>query len=207
MSKLIRVILADDHALVLEGLRSLLAAEPDMTVIATATDGERLLEAVERFHPDIVVSDIRMPYLDGINSLPHIRRISSSVKVLFLTAYADDETLQAALSSGVDGLLYKTDPPQQTIRAIRQIIAGQMIFPAAARRWLTSSESQKPQIILSQRKNEVLALIAEGMSNAQVAQQLQISVSTVKFHLQNIYQTLGVSNRTEATHWYLKNSK
>jgi len=206
MSKSIRVVLADDHALVLEGLRSLLAAEPNMTVIATATDGERLLEAVERFHPDVVISDIRMPYLDGINSLPHIRRISATVKVLFLTAYADDDTLQAALSSGVDGLLYKTDPPNQTIQAIHQVMDGQMIFPAAARRWLSASESQEARIILSQRKNEVLALISEGMSNAQVAQQLQISVSTVKFHLQNIYHTLGVRNRTEATHWYLKNN-
>jgi DNA-binding NarL/FixJ family response regulator len=207
MNKPIRVVLADDHALVLAGLRSLLAAEPDITVIATATDGERLLEAVERFHPDIVVSDIRMPYLDGINSLPHIRRISTDVRVLFLTAYTDDDTLQAALSSGVDGLLYKTDPPEQTIQAIRQVMAGQMIFPAAARRWLRASESQKPQIMLSQRESEVLTLIAKGMTNTQVARQLQVSVSTVKFHLQNIYRMLGVNNRTEATHWYLKNKK
>jgi DNA-binding NarL/FixJ family response regulator len=205
MDRPIRVVLADDHALVLEGLRSLLAAEPDITVIATATDGERLLEAVERFHPDVVISDIRMPYLDGLNSLPHIRRISPTVRVLFLTAHADDDTLQTALSSGVDGLLLKTEPPEQTIQAIRQVMAGQIVFPAAARRWLSNPQSQKPQIILSQRETEVLTLVSEGMTNTQVANQLQISVSTVKFHLQNVYHTLGVNNRTEATHWYLKN--
>jgi len=128
------------------------------------------------------------------------------VRVLFLTAHTDDDTLQAALSSGVDGLLLKTDPPEQTIQAIRQVMAGQMIFPAVARRWLSDSESQKPQIILSQRENEVLTLVSEGMTNTQVARQLQVSVSTVKFHLQNIYRTLGVNNRTEAGHWYLKNN-
>lgn len=205
LHKPIRVVIADDHALVLEGLRSLLAGESDIRVIATATDGERLLDAVNRFHPDVVITDIRMPYMDGLTSLKEIRRVRPATRVLLLTAYTDEETLQTAVSSDADGLLLKTDPPQQTIHAIRQVMAGQLVFPAAARRWLFQPPvTTQPSIQLSEREQDVLKRIAQGMSNGMVAQQLQISVSTVKFHLQNIYRTLNVRNRTEAGHWYLK---
>ncbi len=203
MNKPIRVVLADDHALVLEGLRSLLAAEPDIIVIATATDGERLLDAVERFHPDVVVTDIHMPYLDGLASLQTIRQRQPTIYILLLTAYSDSDTLRAALAARADGLLLKSDPPERVAEAIRQITSGQLVFPAAARHWLSDSQPTTPDITLSERENEVLALAAEGLSNAQIAHRLHISQNTVKFHLQNIYQQLGVSNRTEASRWYL----
>ncbi len=205
MNEPIRVILADDHALVLEGLRSLLAAEPDIHIIATATDGDRLLEAVRRFQPDVVIADIQMPYLNGLQSLPEIRRFSPATRVLFLTAYSDDETIQAVLSARADGLLLKTDPPEQTAPAIRQAAAGQMVFPAAARRWLFAPRSRQPEVTLSARELEVLAVVAQGLTNAQAAQKLHVSENTVKFHLQNIYQRLNVNNRTEASRWYLQN--
>ncbi|NKQ36331.1 MAG: response regulator transcription factor [Chloroflexi bacterium] len=205
MNEPIRVILADDHALVLEGLRSLLAAEPDIHIIATATDGDRLLEAVRRFQPDVVIADIQMPYLNGLESLPEIRRLSPTSRVLFLTAYSDDETIQAVLAARADGLLLKTDPPEQTAPAIRQVMAGQLVFPAAARRWLFAPRSPLPEIALSARELEVLAVVAQGLTNAQAAQKLHVSENTVKFHLQNIYQRLNVNNRTEASRWYLQN--
>jgi DNA-binding NarL/FixJ family response regulator len=200
----IQVVIADDHALVLEGLRSLLTAEPDINVIATATDGERLLEAVGRFQPDVVISDIQMPYLDGFHCLPQIRRLSPQTHVLFLTAYTDGQTIQSALAAGADGLLLKTAPPEQTVQAIRQVMAGQMVFPAAARRWL-GMEREETAVTLSERENEVLTLVAEGLTNDQVARQLHVSANTVKFHLKNIYEQLNVTNRTEASRWYLKN--
>lgn len=202
MSEPARVVLVDDHALVLEGLRSLLAAEPDIHVIATATDGERALDAVERFHPDVVVMDIQMPHMDGLTCLQHIRRVSPETRVLIMTAYTDGQTLQSVLAARADGLVLKTDPPAQTVQAIRQVAAGQLVFPAAARRWLGGVEEHAPPSPLSARENEVLALVAEGLSNAEVAARLHISENTVKFHLQNIYQRLGVSNRTEASHWF-----
>lgn len=205
MDKPIRVVLADDHALVLEGLRSLLAAEPDILVIATATDGERLLDAVERFHPDVVVTDIQMPYLDGLASLQTIRQRHPGVTILLLTAFSDGDTLRAALAARADGLLLKSDPPERVAEAIRQITSGQLVFPAAARHWLSGSHTAVPPIPLSERENEVLALVAEGLTNAQIAHRLHISQNTVKFHLQNIYQQLGVRNRTEASRWYLDN--
>jgi len=204
MSKTIRVVVADDHALVLAGLRSLLAAEPDISLLATATDGERLLDAVERFKPDVVISDIHMPYMDGLTSLPKIREINPQTRVLFLTAFNDGQTLQTVLTAGADGLLLKTAPPEQTIQAIRQVMAGQVIFPAAARRWLLKA-TLKETISLSNREVEVLAHVAKGLTNARVAKNLNITENTVKFHLQNIYQRLKVSNRTQASRWYHEN--
>lgn len=202
-SKPITVILADDHALVLGGLRSLLAPEPDIVVLATATDGERLLEAVQRFLPDVVVTDIQMAYLDGLTCLPKIRRLSPTTRVLFLTAYTDGQTLQSVLTSDADGLLLKTDPPEQVASAIRQVMTGQLIFPAVARRWLGTTPSREPDLTLSDRETDVLSLLAEGLPNSQIARRLHVSENTVKFHLQNIYQRLGVNNRTEASRWFL----
>ncbi|MGB0385701.1 MAG: response regulator [Ardenticatenaceae bacterium] len=204
MSNSIGVVVADDHALVLAGLRSLLAAEPDISLLATATDGERLLDAVERFTPDVVISDVHMPYMDGLTSLPKIRKINPQTRVLFLTAFNDGQTLQTVLAAGADGLLLKTAPPEQTIQAIRQVMAGQLIFPAAARRWLLRA-APKEAISLSDRELEVLAHVAKGWTNLRVAKSLSISENTVKFHLQNIYQRLGVSNRTQASRWYHEN--
>jgi DNA-binding NarL/FixJ family response regulator len=205
MNKPIRVVLADDHALVLEGLRNLLMVESDITVLATTTDGERLLEAVARFQPDVVITDIQMPYLNGLDSLKKIRESSPETRVLLLTAYTDSATLQSAVEARSDGLLLKTAPPEQAAHAIRQVMAGQLVFPTAARRWLFNSQREQPAITLSHRELEVLTLVAQGLTNAQVAARLQISQNTVKFHLQNIYQQLGVSNRTEATFWYTQN--
>lgn len=204
MDKPIRVILADDHALVLEGLRSLLGPEEDVVVLATATDGERLLDAVDRFRPDVVVTDIQMPYMDGVTGLAKIRQSYPEMRILVLTAYSDAETMRAVLQSGADGLLFKTDPPEQTVRAIRQVMEGQMVFPAAARRLMFQPVAETAVLTLSDREKEVLAAIAEGLTNVQAAERLHISENTVKFHLQNIYQRLGVTNRTEAARWYLQ---
>lgn len=203
MSHKISIILADDHALVLEGLRSLLAAEADMQVLATATDGERLLDAVRRFQPDVIIADVQMPFMSGLDCLAEIRRAQLQTRVLFLTAYADAEMMQVLLTAGADGLLLKTDPPQQAVHAVRQVMSGQLVFPAAARRWLYAP-APKPVITLSERELEVLALVAEGLSNKQISARLHISGNTVKYHLQNIFTQLAVSNRTEASRWYLQ---
>lgn len=203
MSEPLRVALADDHELVLEGLRGLLAHEPDMEVVSTATDGASLLSAIERLRPDVVVLDLQMPAPDGASCLAEIRRRGLPVRVLVLTAFGDGESIQSALEGGADGFALKTAPPRQTIEAIRQVGQGYLVFPPAARKWLRG-HWRDPGPALSEREWEVLELVARGYTNVQIAEALRLSDNTVKFHLQNIYQKLGVSNRTEAAGYYFR---
>lgn len=202
-----RILLGDDHELVLEGLRSLVEAEPDMRVIATATNGRQVIDAVRRDPPDVVVMDLEMGEMNGLRCLEVIRRESPGVRVLVLTAYGDGESMRAALEGGADGFALKTEPPQQTVASIRQVCRGQLVFPLAARKWLLRSESPGDATTPSARETEILALVSEGLTNAQIAHRLRVSDNTVKFHLQNLYLKLGVRNRTEATAWYLREGR
>ncbi|MFQ5889789.1 MAG: response regulator [Gemmatimonadota bacterium] len=204
MSQRIRVVLADDHELVLEGLRSLLDAESDIEVVATATTGQALMEAVRAHRPDVAVVDLVLGEPDGLACLERIRSEGHPVRVLVLTAYSDGESMRAALEGGADGYALKTEPPQQTVTSIRQVQAGQLVFPLAAKRWLLGGSAPAGSGQLTDREREVLALVAEGLTNAQIARRLRVSGNTVKFHLQNLYMKLGVSNRTEAAARYLK---
>lgn len=202
----IRVILADDHALVLEGLRSMLHAEDDIEVVAIANNGEELLRLLRQSQVDVVVLDLQMPGMDGLTCLERIREEALPVKVLVLSAFNDGDSIQSALEKEADGFALKTEPPQQTVASIRQVYSGQLVFPQAAKRWLRTHRQRpsNPADELSEREAEVLSLVAQGLTNAQIAQRISVSDNTVKFHLQNIYQKLDVSNRTEAAGVYYK---
>jgi DNA-binding NarL/FixJ family response regulator len=202
----IRTILADDHELVLQGLRSLLEDVPDIQVVGLAHDGEELLTQLEALLPDVVVMDLQMPY-SGLTVLAEIRRRGLPVRVLVLTAFSDGESLQAAIQLEADGFALKTEPPGQVIEAIRQVAQGRLVFPRAAQRWLISSDqpgANLPQFELSPREVEVLAYVAQGLTNPQIAGKLHVSENTVRFHLKNIFEKLGVANRTEAAAWYFQ---
>jgi DNA-binding NarL/FixJ family response regulator len=203
----VRIVIADDHPLVLEGLHGLLAGEPDMDVIATATDGERALDAVRRFTPDVLILDLEMPYMGGLQCLVELRRQELPVRVLVLSAFGDAHTLRTAIENGADGFALKTGAAEATLAAIRQVAHGQLAFPQAARRWLTASQnSASATDQLTDREEEVLALLAQGSSNSQIAAALSLSESTVKFHLRNLYLKLNVTNRTEAAARYHRRS-
>lgn len=198
----IRIVLADDHELVLEGLRGLLQGEPDMEVIGTATNGQRLMEVVHQLEPDLVVVDLQMPSMDGLEVLERIRQEKLPVRVLLLTAFGDGEAMQRALELEADGFALKTDPPRQTVAAIRNVAHGHLVFPRGALRGGVGQAPTNPLSSLSDREREFLALVAEGQTNAQIADRLSVTDHTVKFHLQNIFQKLGVTNRTEAARLY-----
>lgn len=204
MTPPIRIILADDHELVLEGLRSLVEAERDMQVVSAATTGTLLLDAVHRLKPDVVVLDLEMGEPGGLRCLDEIRERHPAVRVLVLTAYSDGESMRAAFEGGAAGFALKTEPPQQTVSSIRQVHRGQLVFPQAARRWLLRTPAASDNGQTTARENEILSLVAEGLTNAQIAHRLRVSDNTVKFHLQNLYLKLGVRNRTEAAAHYLK---
>ncbi len=202
MRKPLRVVLADDHELVLEGLRGLLANEADIEVVGTASDGASLIKLVEREQPDVAVVDLQMP-MDGLTALQEIRRRNFPVRVLVLTAFGDGESIQSALEGGADGFALKTAPPRQTLEAIRQVGHGYLVFPPAARKWLQGHQPD-PGPELSAREWEVLEQLAKGLTNSQIAAAMTVSENTVKFHLQNIFQKLGVNNRTEAAGYYFR---
>jgi DNA-binding NarL/FixJ family response regulator len=201
----IRIVLADDHALVLEGLRGLLEREPDMEVAGAFTDGVALLDALERDCPDVVVLDIEMPAQGGLSCLEAIRRAAWPVKVVILTAFGDGSTLQSAWAGQADGFALKTDPPRQTVATIRNVAHGQIVFPRAVRQAAVSAGQPTQRLSqLTRREYGVLELLADGLTNAQIAERLTVQESTVKFHVQNIFQKLGAANRTEAANIYLR---
>ena len=197
-----RIILADDHALVIEGLRGLLSREPDMEVVATVTDGAALLDELQYTRPDVVVLDLQMPERDGFSCLEAIRRQELPVKVVILSAFGDGGSLQTAWEQQADGFALKTDPPRQTVATIRNVAHGQIVFPRAVRQ----AAGQTTELLgrLTGRERDVLRLLADGLMNAQIAERLSVQESTVKFHIQNIFQKLGVTNRTEAAQIYFR---
>lgn len=203
----IQIILADDHALVLEGLRGLLARELDMEVVATVTNGEALLDELQYTRPDVVILDLQMPGRDGFACLAEIRRTGLPVKVIILSAFGDGGTLQTAWEQQADGFALKTDPPRQTIATIRNVAQGQIVFPRAVRQATRDEPKGGPLGLLTERERDVLRLLAEGQTNAQIADRLSVQESTVKFHAQNIFQKLGVANRTEAAQVYFRGTQ
>lgn len=205
MSEKIRLILADDHALVLQGLTTLLEQIPDMEVVATAHNGDELLNLLGQHQVDVVVMDLQMPY-HGLTALAEIRQRGMAVHVLVLTAFGDGDSIRSALELEAEGFALKTESPTQTVEAIRQVAQGRLVFPRAAQRWL--AVQQKPQIqaesLLSPREIDVLKQVARGLTNPEIAGQLNVSENTVRFHLKNIFEKLGVTNRTEAAAWFFQ---
>lgn len=210
MANPIRVALADDHSLVLDGLKQHLADTEDIQVVAAVTDGAALLLAIEAYEPDVAVTDLVMGGMDGFAALAEIRQRNLPVRVLVLTALADGESLQRAIDLEADGIVLKTEPPRQTVEAIRQVAAGQVVYPRAVHNWLLrrASRQQPPRSPshsddLSEREQEILALIAQGKPNQEIATELHLSENTIKYYLKNIYRKLQITNRTEAARVYL----
>lgn len=198
----IRVLLADDHAIVLEGLRALLEGESDMAVVAVTTDGAKVVPLVAQHRPDVVVLDLELGGVKATDLLAALAGHSPTPKVLILTAYTDGESVRSVLDAGADGLAFKTESPQQTLAAIRQVHAGQLVFPQAARRWMQERGTGVAGDV-TPREREVWRLIAAGLRNHDIAQKLGLSDNTVKFHVQHLFLKLGVKNRTEAALRYV----
>lgn len=208
VSSRIRIILADDHIVVLQGLRGLLEAESDLQVVALAQNGDELLECLEKYEADVVVMDLEMPY-HGFKALEAIRQRKWPVRVVVLTAFGDGDSIQSALELGAEGFALKTESPVQLTEAIRQVANGRLIFPRAVQRWLisrrvVSAKSGETADGLSIREWDVLTHASRGMTNTEIALQLGVSENTVRFHLKNIYNKIHVTNRTEAAAWFFE---
>lgn len=203
---MIRVLLVDDHPLVLEGLRGLMDAEADVEVVATTTQGNYVTDLVRLHRPDVVVLDLELGDVSGFEVLKRLKAQRVPTRVLVLTAYGDGESMRAAIEHEADGIALKTDSPARTIDALRAVSSGALVYPQAARRWMRApvERSAYGPGALSEREREVWALLASGLSNRVIARKLGVSPSTVKFHTQNLFQKLGVNNRTAAAVEYEK---
>jgi NarL family two-component system response regulator LiaR len=195
----IRVVVADDHKVVRAGIRELLSDEPDIEVVGEARDGREALELALAQRPHVVVMDINMPVLSGVEATRQIRAAAPSVRVLVLTAYQDDPYIYGLLDAGASGYILKTAEGQEIIRAVRATAAGQSaIDPAIAPRLIARITHPPTTDALTERELAVLRLAARGQTNKQIGVALQISDRTVQNHLANIYGKLGVASRTEA---------
>jgi DNA-binding NarL/FixJ family response regulator len=200
----VRILIADDHPVFRFGLRALLGAESDFTVVGEATTGEETLALAEALQPDVILMDINMPGLNGIEATRRALEVSPGIGVLIITMFEDDASVFAAMRAGARGYLLKGAAGEETIRAIRSVSEGEAIFsPSVARRliqYFSAPPVEQAPLFpeLTEREREVLQLIAQGYTNAAIAERLTLSPKTVRNHVSNIFGKLQVAGRAEA---------
>jgi DNA-binding NarL/FixJ family response regulator len=201
----ISVLVADDQSMVRAGFRMLLGGEDDIDVVAEARNGSEAVEKAARFQPTIVLMDIRMPELDGLEATRRILAADADARILILTTFDLDEYIYEALSAGASGFVLKDDPPEQLIAAIRTVAAGDaLLSPAVTKRvikqFARTQRAERPEGLddLTEREREILLLVASGLSNAEIGEQLYIGETTVKTHVTHILQKLDLRDRVQA---------
>ena len=201
----IRVLVADDQSMVRAGFRMLLEGEQDIEVIAEAINGRDAVEKARRLHPTVVLMDIRMPELDGLQATRHILAADNTARILILTTFDLDEYVYEALVAGASGFVLKDEPPEQLIAAIRTVAAGDALLSPTVTKRVIRQFTRIPRPTppkefdeLTTREQEVFRLIANGLSNTEIARQLYISDTTVKTHITHILQKLNLRDRVQA---------
>ncbi|HYM57090.1 MAG TPA: response regulator transcription factor [Solirubrobacteraceae bacterium] len=199
---MIRVLIADDHAVVRQGLRAFLELQDEIEVVAEAADGEEALDAVQRLAPDVVLMDLVMPRLDGIEAIRRLRERTPSARVIVLTSFGDERVLPA-IRAGAAGYLLKDVQPPELVRAIRTVHGGESLLAPAVTATVMEQLAREgggraAGASLTEREREVLALIARGLSNKRIAQELGVAEKTVKAHVGSILGKLDVADRTQA---------
>ena len=198
---MIRVLLVDDHQVLRVSLARLLDAEEDIEVVGTAGDGPGGVALAEERHPDVVLMDLSMPGMDGVEATRQILGLGFGPNVVVLTSFSDRQRIHDALDAGATGYLLKDAEPDEVVKAVRAAAKGDWPLDPRAARLLLGDGVGQPQTRLSGREMEVLGLVAEGLANKAIARHLHITERTVKAHLTRIYEQLGVSDRTQAALW------
>lgn len=195
---MIRVLVADDHAVVRAGIVALLGSEPDIEVVGEAVDGVEAVELAASLTPDLVVMDVRMPRLTGDEATARILAETPGVRVLVLTTYESDASILAAIEAGASGYLLKAAPAEELLAGVRSVAAGEVALSPAIAAQLVARMRQPALPTLTPRETEVLRLVAAGLTNKQIGERLHLGEATVKTHLLRTFDKLGVSDRTRA---------
>lgn len=202
---MIRVVLVDDHRLVRHGLEQLLSAADDIDVVGSAAEGTEALELVETFRPEVVLMDLQMPGMDGVEATRRIQALHPATQIVVLTSFSDRERIMDAVDAGAVGYLLKDVDPADLLDGVRAAARGESpLHPKAARELLTarsSGHTPTGAADLTPRELEVLQLVRQGLANKQIARRLGISERTVKAHLTSVFQRIGVADRTQAALW------
>ena len=217
----IRIVVADDHPIFRDGLCKLLALEEDFEVVAQAQDGRQVLEVLQQFEPDILLLDLKMPGLDGLATLQRLQAVKNKTRVIVLTASDDKTEFVQAMKLGTSGIVLKQTATELLIKSIRKVHAGEIWLDshttqAVIRQFVANEEPPQPpptsqvrdreRSPLSQREREIVALVAQGFKNKEMAEKMFISEQTVKNHLHNIFDKLGVSDRLELALYAIHNN-
>lgn len=201
MTEKIRVLIADDHPIVRRGLRTVLRTQPDMELVGEAENGAQATRLIREQAPDIALLDLQMPQQDGLAVIEEVTRAHIPTRVVLLTSFPDDERVIAALRAGATGILLKDSPPRDLLDALRRVAQGETVLhPAIATRMLMEIKQPRQALddLLTLREKQVLSLLALGMTNTEIAEQLAVSVRTVTAHIRAILDKLHLTNRTQA---------
>jgi DNA-binding NarL/FixJ family response regulator len=202
----IRVLIADDHAVIRTGLAQLVSAIDDVELVGTAGNGQEAIELCAGSAPDVVLMDLEMPVVDGIEATRQIKAQHPEVAVVILTSFSDRARILGALDAGAAGYLLKDVEPDDLARAIHAAAGGDVpLDPKAARALLSARTTSSPGDALSEREREVLLMVAEGLPNKLIARKLSLSEKTVKAHLTSVFRQIGVTDRTQAALWAVEN--
>jgi DNA-binding NarL/FixJ family response regulator len=198
----IRVLLADDHDVVRRGLTALLDGAAGFAVVGAASDGAEAVALAAEHEPDVVLMDLSMPEMDGVEATRRVVSDRPEARVVILTSFSDRERILDALDAGAVGYLLKDSEPDELLRGIQAAARGESpLAPKAARAVLTARAEGRPASELTAREQEVLGLLAQGLANKQIARRLGIAEKTVKAHLTSVFQAIGVTDRTQAALW------
>jgi two-component system, NarL family, response regulator LiaR len=197
--KKIRVMIVDDHAVVRSGLGAFLSAVPDLDLVGEAENGEQAIVRAKSLKPDVILMDLMMPGMDGVAATRTIKENHPAIQIIALTSFQEDELVQNALNAGAIGYLMKNVSVRELESAIRSAMGGKMVLsPEAAQSLVRASRQAAETETLTSREQEILKLMVEGLNNAEIAERIVVSLSTVKYHISNILMKLGVDNRVAA---------